>query len=299
MLQASQRGKMRALVLSGGGAKGAFSVGCLQYLMGELHTNYEILCGVSVGAINVAFLSQFAAGQEVEAIEQMKNWWLKLDDKHIYRRWKPFGRLHSIWRSSVYDSTPLQELVRENISLDKIRMSSKKVSVGTVSISSGKYECFDQDDNDFITAVLASSAFPGLLNPVSMKNQLYIDGGCKELSPIRMAIEQHADEIDIITSSPEIRIKKFIEKPSIIDIVKRVVDLSTDTILENDIERVIMYNKLAEAGLTDKKPVKLRIFRPHNNLLDDVLNFDPEKIREMIETGYEDARRIMEHIKEE
>ncbi len=114
-----------------------------------------------------------------------------------------------------------------------------------------------------------------------------------------MAIEQHADEIDIITSSPEIRIKKFIEKPSIIDIVKRVVDLSTDTILENDIERVIMYNKLAEAGLTDKKPVKLRIFRPHNNLLDDVLNFDPEKIREMIETGYEDARRIMEHIKEE
>src|SRR5271157_3363412 len=127
---------MKALVLSGGGAKGAFSVGCLQYLMGELQTHYEILCGVSVGAINVSFLAQFAIGQEVEAVEQMKNWWLKLDDDKIYRRWKPFGRLHSIWRSSVYDSAPLQELIRKNISLDKIRISGKKVSVGTVSISS-------------------------------------------------------------------------------------------------------------------------------------------------------------------
>ncbi len=290
---------MKALVLSGGGAKGAFSVGCLQHLMGELQTNYDILCGVSVGAINVSFLSQFTAGQEIEASEQMKDWWLKLDNNKIYQRWKPFGRLHSIWRSSVYDSAPLQELIRKNVSLDKIRASGKKVSVGTVSISSGKYECFDQDDEDFISAVLASSAFPGLLSPIQMKNQLFMDGGCKELSPIRMAIDLHADEIDVITSSPEIRIKKFIEKPSIIDIVKRVVDLSTDTILENDIERIIMYNKLAEAGLTDKKPVKLRIFRPHNNLLDDVLNFDPQRIREMIETGYEDAKRIIEHNKEE
>lgn len=290
---------MRALVHSGGSAKGSYGCGVISYLLGELQTNYKIYCGNSVGAINVAFLSQFATGQEVDAAAQMKTWWLKLNNDKIYRRWKPFGRLHSIWKMSVYDSTPLQILIRENISLDKIRETGKLVSVGAVSISSGRYECFDQEDDDFISAVLASSAFPGMLSPIKMKDQLWVDAGVQELSPIRMAIDMGATEVDVITSSPEIRIKKFIEKPSLIDIIKRTVDLSTDKILENDIERVIMYNKLAEAGLTDKKPVKLRIFRPHNNLLDDVLNFDPEKIREMIEIGYEDARRIMEHIKEE
>lgn len=289
----------RALVLSGGGAKGGFSVGCLQYLMGELHTNYEVLCGVSVGAINVSFLSQFAAGQESEAATQLKHWWLKLDDSKIYKRWQPFGKLHCLWHLSFFDSSPLKSLIYENISLDAIRESGKKVSVGTASINSGKYMTIDQDDDNFIDAILASSAFPMLLNPIKIKDQLFIDGGCKELSPIRMAIEQDADEIDIITSAPEVRTKRFIEKPSIIDIVKRVIDISTDTILENDIERVLMYNKLAEAGLTDKKPVKIRIFRPHNSLLDDILNFDPQKIQEMIEIGYEDARRIIEHNKEE
>jgi hypothetical protein len=52
----------------------------------------------------------------------------------------------------------------------------------------------------------------------------------------------------------------------------------------------MMYNQLAEAGLSDKKPVKLRIIRPHYNLIDNVLDFDPVKIREMMELGYKDAR---------
>ena len=285
---------MKALVHSGGSARGAYGCGVISHLLGDLQTNYDIYCGNSVGAINLSFLSQFSAGQEMEAAEQMKKWWLKLDNEKIYTRWKPFGRLHSIWRQSVYDSNPLQILIRENIDLEKIRDSGKKISVGAVSISSGKYFTFDQDDDDFITAILASSAFPGLLTPVKMKDQWFMDAGVQELSPIRTAIEMGAEEIDVITSSPEIRIKKFIEKPSLIDILKRMVDLFTDRILENDIERALMYNKLAMAGATDKKPVKLRIFRPHNSLSEDALNFDPQKIQEMIETGYEDTKRICE-----
>lgn len=281
---------MRALVLSGGGSKGAFAAGIIQYLMGDLKIDYNIYTGVSVGAINSAFLSMFPSGQEQDAADTLKDWWLRLDNHKIYRRWEPFGRIHAIWRQSFYDSTPLHTLIREQVDLDKIRSSEKKVSVGAVSVSSGKYLTFDQDDDDFISAVLASSAFPGMLSPIVMKDQLWIDGGCKELSPIRAAIELGATEIDVITTSPEVRIKKFIEKPSIIDIIKRAIDVSTDKILSNDIDRAIMHNKLVQAGVSDKKLVKLRILRPHNNLIDDVLDFSPEKIREMMEKGYENAR---------
>lgn len=283
---------IRAICHSGGSSKGAYGTGVISYLLEEQQIQYDLYCGNSVGAINCSFLAQFLIGQEKEAATQLKSLWLTLTDDKIYQSWKPFGRLHSIWKQSIYDSTPLHNLVRENINLERIREANRKVCVGAVSISSGQYFTFDQDDDDFISAVLASAAFPLLLSPIKMKGQLFVDAGVQELSPINTAIQMGAEEIDVITSSPEISNKKFIENPSLIDIIKRVTDLSTDRILENDIERVMMYNKLAETGLTDKKPIKLRIFRPHKKLLDDTLNFNPIKIKEMIELGYDDAANI-------
>ncbi len=281
---------MKALVLSGGGCKGSYAAGCIQYLLGELQIDYSIYCGVSVGAINAAMLSQFKSGEEVEAAQLMKDLWLTMDSSKVFKRWHPFGKLHVPWKLSFYDSSPLHNLINQYIKLDKIRESGKIVSVGTVSLSSGKYHTFKHDDDDFINAVLASSAAPGMLCPIDMKGQLWIDGGCKELSPIREAIELGATEIDVITTSPEIRIKKFLDKPSIIDVVKRAIDLSTDKILSNDIDKVLMHNELAKAGISNKKIVKLRILRPHNNLIDDLLNFDPILLREMMKKGYDDAK---------
>jgi NTE family protein len=280
---------MKALVLSGGGAKGAHSVGVIRHLLGDLQIDYQAFCGVSVGAINAAFLAQYHSGQETEAAANLIDLWLSLDHSKIYRRWKPWGRLHAPWRLSFYDSTPLKELIYQQVSLEAIRTSGKEARVGTVCINSGKYTVFDQNDDDFIDAVLASSSFPGMLTPIRMQNQLWIDGGCKTLSPIDTAIKLGATTIDVITTSPEIRDKKFIETPSIVDILKRVTDLSTDKILSNDIDKVLMHNELAAAGIGDKKVIRLRIFRPKYNLLEDVLDFDPDKIREMIDKGYQDA----------
>jgi len=44
----------RALVLSGGGSRGAFEVGVLQRLMREQQLDYDLLCGTSVGAITAS-----------------------------------------------------------------------------------------------------------------------------------------------------------------------------------------------------------------------------------------------------
>jgi len=137
-----------------------------------------------------------------------------------------------------------------------------------------------------IDAVIGSSAFPAMLTPIKIRGQWWFDGGTKELSPIRAAIDFGATEIDVITTSPEIRDKKFIKNPSIIDIFKRSMDLSTDKILANDIERALMYNKLAVAGLTERKEIKINIVRPDRNLTEDLLDFDPKKIKEMMELGY-------------
>lgn len=282
---------MRAIVLSGGGSKGAHSAGIIKYLLGDLQLHYDIICGVSVGAINGSFLAQFPKGQEKLAADKLVNLWSKLDSPDIYKRWFPFGSFHIVHRKSFYDSLPLQQLIREKISLDKIRASGKKIAIGAVSISSGKYTIFNEGDDDLIEGIIGSSAFPGMLTPIETRGQLWFDGGMKTLSPINTAIELGATTIDVITTSPEVRNKKFFKNPSIIDIFMRAIDLSTDKILSNDIERALMYNELAKAGVSDKKVIELNIIRPDYNLISNLLDFSPDKIKEMIEKGYADAKK--------
>lgn len=281
---------MRALVLSGGSAKGAYSAGCIKYIMGELKINYDIFLGISSGGINCGYLAQFPNGQEELAANTLVDLWSKLHISHIYKRWKFFGKLSAIWKQSFYDSTPLLDMIKKNISLEKIRASGKKVGIGTVSISSGKYHTFTQDDDDFIEGVVAGASFPVVFSPVSLRGQLWTDGGIKAISPLHSAIDMGATQIDLIVTSPETRIKKFIEKPSILDIFTRVLDLATDKISSNDIEKLLMHNKLAEAGLTDKKIIKLNIIRPTHNLTEDLLDFSSTKIKEMLGKGYQDAK---------
>jgi NTE family protein len=163
------------------------------------------------------------------------------------------------------------------------------VCVGTVSVTSGKYKVFDQFSPNFINAVIASASFPGMLSPVSFGGELWTDGGVKEISPITTAIEQGADEIDVIITSPTNKVKRFVEKPTTVDVLKRIIDLSTDRIMNNDIEKVEVHNKLVKAGLSDKKYVQVNILRPNYNLTDDLLDFNPQKLREMHDRGYYDA----------
>lgn len=283
---------MKALVLSGGGSKGAYQVGAIYHLLVEQKKHYDILCGVSVGAINSAFLAQFAAGAEKEAGLKLTEMWSQLSTENIYRRHFPFGRWHALWSESFYDSTPLHKLLKDSIKLEKIRASNKKVSVGVVSLNSGKYTVFNQESDHFVDAVIASASFPGLLTPVKFDGQLWSDGGIKEISPLKTAVELGAETIDVIITSPHTRIKRFIEHPTTIDIMKRAIDLSSDKIMSNDIEKMEMYNKLAKAGLTGKKYVEINIIRPNHNLIENLLDFDPIKIREMMQVGYEDAQKI-------
>src|SRR5207245_6901878 len=85
----------RALVLSGGGSKGAFEVGVLQRLMGDERADYDLLCGTSVGAINAAYIAQTPLGQPREAIGKLRAQWDAVTTDKVRRRGCPFGRLEA------------------------------------------------------------------------------------------------------------------------------------------------------------------------------------------------------------
>jgi NTE family protein len=282
--------KQKAVVISGGGAKGAYAAGCLYHLLHDLEINFDILCGVSVGSITAAFLAQFHEGEEKEAAQKLWDLWSTIENKDIYKKWFLLGKFYSLWKLAFYNSSPLHKLIEDNISLEKIRSTGKKVNVGLVNLNSGKYQNFDQTSDDFIDAVIASASFPVIFSPVKIGDAYYSDGGIKQISPITTAIDLGAKEIYALVTSPETRDKKFIKKLSIFDIMTRSFDLYSEKIMSNDIEKVLLHNKLAEKHIKGYEDIKLNLIRPKNNLIENFLNFDHVKIQEMMELGYKDAQ---------
>ena len=193
---------MKALVLSGGGAKGAFQAGVLRTLLKEQRKHYDIICGVSVGALNGSLLSMYPRGKEFESFLALRAMWDTISTPKVYRHWIPFSYLQSPFKPSVYNSKPLQKLVRENLDVDTLRASGKRLLVGAVSLDTGEYTLFTEKDDDIIDGVLASSSFPVMLLPVKARGELWTDGGVRNVTPLQAAIDLGATDIGISSAFP-------------------------------------------------------------------------------------------------
>jgi len=282
---------MRALVLSGGGARGAYQAGALKYLIGDLGLRYDILCGISVGALNCGFLSMFSKEKETDGLAELVNIWETISTEKVHKRWFPFGRLHCLWEKSLYNSKPLMDLVRSRLDLNIVRNSGKMVGVGAVSLSTGKFRMFTQNDDSFVDGVLASSSFPAFLTPIEIDGELWSDGGIKEVTPLQQAIDFGATEIDVIMCSPLKPSEAYNENDNTIDVAMRSIGVMNDEIMVNDIKMALMYNKLVSLGAAgDKRIINIKLIYPDSGLNIDSLVFDHDKIMNLINQGYEEAK---------
>src|SRR2546429_8312178 len=99
----------RALVLSGGGAKGSWQVGACQHLIVERGLWFDVIAGVSAGAVNAATLAQARDPDELAAeLEHLRAVWLGLrGSRDVYRR-RWLGALGTVLarRASLYKAPP-------------------------------------------------------------------------------------------------------------------------------------------------------------------------------------------------
>lgn len=281
----------KALVLSGGANKGAFQVGALKYLC--KNNNYNILCGTSVGALNCSFLAMY--DDKNIGISDLINIWKNLNQNNIFTRHFPFGRLHGLIKSNLYNSNSLEKLINKIIDRNRILETSNKVCIETVCLNTGNLISITEQDENFKDFVLASCSFPGLFKPIKIKNKFYLDGGIKSMTPLTKAIELGADSIDVILCSPENNIQPINESSNSIEIIKRTIDLMVDSILESDIKKAILYNRLLEhEDIKNKRKVEINIIRPEFVLTSDSFCFDKKIIEYMIEIGNVTAKRYFE-----
>ena len=226
----------RALVLSGGGSKGAFEVGVLQRLMGDEQLDYDLLCGTSVGAINAAFLASTAEDPAAGA-RRLVDQWRSLALESIYdlslREVLRAGRLllggqpprpepGALHRGGLLNTSGLERQVVRAIPWRRIsqNIAARRVealSVSATHVGSGKTVVFVERHGGGLPEwsrdpavrasealvgpfhVLASAAIPVLFPAVSVDGHWFCDGGLRQNTPLAPAIRLGADRVLVVS----------------------------------------------------------------------------------------------------
>ncbi len=182
-----------ALVLSGGGSRGAYQCGVWQALT-ELGIRIDIVVGVSVGAINGAMVVQ---GDAVKTA----NLWRQIETDQIFDV-EPGAQLQDYAREFLTNrgagSTGLQTMLKQYVNEEQIRKSPVDYGLLTVEFPSMKPHYLWKEDIpdgrlcDYITA--SASAFPAI-QTFDIDGRDFIDGGYEDNLPASMALEKGATEV--------------------------------------------------------------------------------------------------------
>src|SRR5256885_17269432 len=161
----------RALVLSGGGAKGSWQVGACHHLIAERGLWSDVIAGVSAGAVSAAPLAQAHNPDELATdLEHLRSVWLGLRGSHdVYRR-RWLGALGTVLarRASLYNAAPLRGVLAGHIDPARGAAAPIRLRLGYVDLLSGRYPTPGNDHPTPADAVLASRALPPNFPPVPL-----------------------------------------------------------------------------------------------------------------------------------
>jgi NTE family protein len=182
-----------AFVLGGGGALGANEAGMLRALF-EAGVRPDLVVGTSVGAINGAFA---AAYPDVEGAERLAGLWREISASGVFagslvRRLGTLART----RTHLHTRGPLRGLIQRQLPAVRIEELPVRFQCVAASIERAAEHWFTA--GPLVEAVLASSAVPGLLAPVEIDGEHYLDGGLVHSIPVGRAVALGARTIYVL-----------------------------------------------------------------------------------------------------
>jgi len=238
--QSDGGGEHVALVLTGGGARAAYQIGFLRCLARNMPTvRFEIITGVSAGAINAAFLASHS-GPLVTAVDELSEIWSGLDPERIFRvgslslaasaaRWTlrlfSGGGPATPRTKGLLDTAPLRQLLEDclrpvdgeitgiadnlrNGRLQAVALTSLNYATGqTITWVQGREIAGWQRPtrvgvNTRLTVdhVMASSSLPLMFPAVNVAGSWCGDGGVRMLAPLSPAVHLGAERILAIST---------------------------------------------------------------------------------------------------
>jgi NTE family protein len=183
-----------AFVLSGGGSLGAVQVGMLQALA-ERDVHPDLLIGTSVGAINAAYVAGHGSG--TDALEHLAEIWRGLRRQAVFPV-NPFRHVLAVTgaRPSLCSNRGLQQLLDAHLAYRNLEDAAIPVHIVTTNLLSGEEVLLS--NGDAASAVLASTAIPGIFPAVDHVGCSLVDGGISDNAALSQAVALGADEIYIL-----------------------------------------------------------------------------------------------------
>ena len=176
-----------AIVLSGGGAKGAFQVGVLDALINKHGVKPKIVVGTSTGAIQALGVAQNDVAGLVAVWSAIKG------NGDIYTgRTGIIGGL--LGDKALYGTAPLRKLLKKFYDPAKIEASDIELRLGVVSLQSGEFQLVAQNAAGLDNWVYASCAMPVFFDPLQTSDkQQWVDGGVRDVTPLGAALDLEAE----------------------------------------------------------------------------------------------------------
>ncbi|MGL4609090.1 MAG: patatin-like phospholipase family protein [Trueperaceae bacterium] len=164
-MEVARREKRVGLILSGGGARGFAHIGVLQALE-KTHLHIDVIAGTSMGAILGALYAHGYTAEDIYKIAQSMSWRDVLDFS---------------LQSGLIKGEKLHLFLASHLPTD-FKELKKPFAVATTDIESGE-EVFITD-GDLISAIRASSSYPGMFEPLQFRGRTLADGGIVNNLPV-------------------------------------------------------------------------------------------------------------------
>ena len=288
--------RARALVLSGGGGRGAYQAGVWAWLE-EQRWKPDLICGSSVGAINGAAI---AAGMSAKRIRDL---WHSIERPQVFRPRLWRNLLHHVIRplgltsemAPIADTAPLRRLLTQRLDLQAVHESDIELVVSAVRVQDARVRYFAGRQLS-IQHIMASSAIPIVFPWEMIDGEAYWDGGLAVNTPLLPALERDATEIIAIVFAPILQgleklpatraeASKWLFEVATLTSAASLVALLRAVHGESPLVEGLPSNNLITFGST-----RLYVVAPPKPLgFRSLLKFDARQTGQLLEAGYHDA----------
>lgn len=298
---------MRALVISGGGSKGAFAGGVAQYLMDELQQNYDLFVGTSTGSLLISHLALDKVGKIREAFTSVNQKSIFNSCPFIIKTDKFGGQQIAIDHLTVLknfikgkktfgESLNLRKLIEKTfteVEFDNLKASAKEVVVTVSNLSLNQVEYKSVNDfeyQDFLDWIWISSNFTPFMSLVKKDGCEYADGGFGSMVPIEEAINRGATIIDVIILETEVTYYNRLPSKNVFSLLTNMHTFMADRIEKQNIR----IGKFVAAN----KDVIINVYYTPTVLTTNSLIFEKKKMSSWWKHGFEYARHKNEELSE-
>jgi NTE family protein len=272
------------IVMSGGGARGSYEVGVLNYLFGEFARHFgrspqfDVISGTSVGAVNGTALAA-TANDPAPGMRLLASVWLEQTLSDVMRLdLRQVPRLYRVWLgggmpAGIFDARPLARLISHripwrqlarNLRANRVRaltVSATNIRSGRstlyvdrakgVELPRGSLRIVVQPSHILPQHVLASAAMPVVFPPVRIGNDYYCDGGIRLNTPTAPAIQLGVDRMFVIgvtTPRREATVASGLTPGASFLLGKALDALMLDHI-EHDLEELRLINEILDDAI--------------------------------------------------